>query len=78
LDYFSENVSLIKFSGRKSRALTLVFPLSSCVVDNFSGQKIALAEIIIQLLAEEDLPIASTLSGTYQERAKARINGIFE
>lgn len=53
-----------------------MLPLSSCSAGNFLRPKLASAKIIIQSLAEEALPLAYTLSGTHQERAKA--NGIFE
>jgi hypothetical protein len=32
LDYFSKNVPLIKFSGQKSKALTLMLPLNGCLL----------------------------------------------
>jgi hypothetical protein len=31
LDYFSKNVPLIKFSGEKSKVLTPMLPLNSCI-----------------------------------------------
>jgi hypothetical protein len=48
LDYFYKNVSLIKFSGEKSKAISLMLPLISCAPDNFLSPKLASAKIIIQ------------------------------